>query len=249
MNAYAATDIGKQRKVNQDFLFCSASPIGNLPNLFVVADGMGGHNAGDYASRYTVEHLVEWVESTVLKETVPIMEGAIRSVNESLWNIGRQVISMQGLGTTLVVATIVDNVLYTANIGDSRLYLFQKGLKQITRDHSYVEELVERGMLRKESVEYWKYKNIITRAVGTSREVKADFFEYNLSGQEILLLCSDGLTNMVSDSQIQAVLAKRKTPEEKVHELIVKANENGGQDNIAVILVDLREQEEEICCG
>ncbi len=248
MKAYAETDRGKQRDVNQDFLFCSAHPVGNLPNLFVVADGMGGHNAGDYASRYTVEHFVEWVEQTPLSDAVPILEGAIQDVNKSLWDIGRQVISMQGMGTTLVLATIVDHVMYAANIGDSRLYLFQENLKQITKDHSYVEELVARGMIQRESKAYWNYKNIITRAVGTSRNVKADFFEYHLSGQEILLLCSDGLTNMVSDGQIEEVLAGKVSLEEKVHQLIGRANENGGQDNIAVILVDLRGQEEEICC-
>ena len=247
LNAYAATDIGRQRSVNQDFLFCSVRPVGNLPNLFVVADGMGGHNAGEYASRYTVDHLVEWIEATSIKEVVPIIEGAICSVNESLWNIGRQVISMRGLGTTLVVATIIDDVLYVANIGDSRLYLFCDELKQITRDHSYVEELVNKGIIERDSMEYWNYKNVITRAVGTSRRVKADFFEYNLSGKEILLLCSDGLTNMVQDETIRTVLREKKTVKEKVLELIERANKNGGQDNIAVILADLREQEEEVC--
>lgn len=247
MKAYAATDIGRQRKVNQDFLFCSVKTVGNLPNLFIVADGMGGHNAGEYASRYTVEHLVEWIEQSPLKEPVAILDSAIRNVNENLWNIGRQVLSMKGMGTTLVVATVVDSVLYVANIGDSRLYVSDRELTQITKDHSYVEELMEKGLIEKNSIEYWNYKNVITRAVGTSRRVRTDFFEYDLSGREEILLCSDGLTNMVKEGHIQFVLKKNNTLEERVYELIERANKNGGQDNIAVILVDLREQEEKVC--
>lgn len=246
MKAYAATDIGRQRKVNQDFLFCSVKEVGNLPNLFIVADGMGGHNAGEYASRYTVEHLVEWIEESPLKEPVAIFDSAIRNINESLWNVGRQVLSMKGMGTTLVIATIVDCILYVANIGDSRLYVSDRELKQVTKDHSYVEELMERGLIEKNSIEYWNYKNVITRAVGTSRRVRADFFEYDLSGRERILLCSDGLTNMVKEAHIQFVVRKNSTPEERVYELIERANKNGGQDNIAVILIDLREQEDEV---
>lgn len=247
LKAYAATDVGRQRKVNQDFLFCSVKAVGNLPNLFIVADGMGGHNAGEYASRYTVEHLVDYIAQAPMKEPVAILDSAIRTVNESLWNVGRQILSMKGMGTTLVIATIVEDVLYVANIGDSRLYVSDRELWQVTKDHSYVEELMAKGLIEKNSIEYWNYKNVITRAVGTSRRVRADFFEYDLSGKERILLCSDGLTNMVKEGHIQFVLKKQNTLDERVYELIERANKNGGQDNIAIILVDLREQEEEVC--
>ena len=145
---------------------------------------------------------------------------------------------LEGMGTTLVVATICQNVLYVANIGDSRLYLLRDDLEQVTRDHSLVEEMVARGKLERGSEAYRNQKNIITRAVGISTNVEPDIFEIPLQECDVFLMCSDGLTNMVDDETISKILKTTDTLEEQTENLINQANENGGKDNIAVLLVE-----------
>ncbi len=239
MRAYAATDVGRVRKVNQDYIFCSMRPIGKLPNLFIVADGMGGHKAGDLASRYTVETLVENIENTHSDNPITIINDAIVNANRLLLDKAAESEDYTGMGTTLVVCTIIGESMYVANVGDSRLYLYDGKLSQITRDHSLVEEMVALGKLNRDEARKHKRKNVITRAIGGGREVMADFFEAELTAGNRIVMCSDGLSNMVDDGEIEQVLSSNLSIEDKTRKLIDRANDNGGLDNIAVVIVEL----------
>ncbi len=239
MKAFAITDIGKIRKVNQDAQFSSTEPVGKLPNLFIVADGMGGHQGGDFASHYLIEHLPEYIKNSSESEPIAVLRKAIEAVNMDLYLLSNRQEELTGMGTTIVAATIQDNTLYVANVGDSRLYQIEStGIKQITKDHSYVEAMVSLGRMNRGSQEYEANKNIITRAVGISSSVQADFFEVVLNPGDYVLLCSDGLTNMVDNSAIYRMVLLPGTLETKVRALTALANQNGGKDNIAVILID-----------
>ena len=189
MKTFSMTDIGRKREINQDYVFATDETIGNLPNLLVVADGMGGHRAGDFASRFTVEVLAEEVQNC--KETHPetILGNSIQAANERLLEEAEKDNRLEGMGTTLVAATIMDHVLYFANVGDSRLYLINKEIRQLSKDHSMVEEMVRLGGLTEEEAKHHPDKNIITRAIGVKQKVEPDFFEYRLKGGDIILMC------------------------------------------------------------
>lgn len=239
MKAYALTDIGRVRQINQDCQFASTEPVGPLSNLFIVADGMGGHKAGDFASRYLVGHLTEYIKNSQDANTVSALRGGIEAVNRELFELSIKQEELAGMGTTLVAATIEDSTLYVANVGDSRLYLIERsGIHQITKDHSFVEEMVSKGQMDRGSDEYRAQKNIITRAVGIGRKVEVDFFEVPLKHGDQVLLCSDGLSNMVDNSAIYRMVLLPGSLHMKAKALIALANQNGGKDNIAVVLVD-----------
>ncbi len=239
MKVFSATDIGQKRHMNQDFIFTSEEPVGNLPNLFVVADGMGGHNAGDFASRYGVSVLVESVRRDKNFNPVKVMRNAIEAANREVFSQSRKDPSMAGMGTTMVVCTVVGGYAYIANVGDSRLYLAgSESMTQITQDHSLIAEMVRLGELTPEEGRNHPDKNIITRAVGTNEEVKIDFFDVKLETGDQILMCSDGLSNMVEDPRIFEILKGEDTKEDKAQVLVDEANANGGRDNIAVIVVE-----------
>lgn len=202
MKACALTDTGRVRTANQDYVYASVEPVGSLPNLFVVADGMGGHQAGDYASRYIVENLVSYLQYTENSQIVPLLREAILKVNTMLYHEAKEKPEFSGMGTTLVAAVADENTLYVANVGDSRLYLVRDRIRQVTRDHSYVEELVSLGRLERGSKDYKDKKNIITRAVGTEDKLLVDFFEVGLEPGDYILMCSDGLSNMLEDAEM-----------------------------------------------
>ena len=152
MEAYALTDVGQKRSMNQDSVYARTKSIGSLENLFIVADGMGGHQAGDFASNFVVENLVRFFETPYPERDVHgILKEGIRKVNRDLYECTSRDPKLNGAGSTLVLATIKGSVLYVANIGDSRLYLLREALEQITKDHSYVEELVAMGKLKRGS--------------------------------------------------------------------------------------------------
>ena len=158
-------------------------------------------------------------------------------MNQRLYRLAQQNPNLSGMGTTLVIAFIEGPNLTVGNIGDSRAYLIHgNSIRQITRDHSYVEEMVRRGLMRRGSKEYMESRNIITRAVGIEPEVEADFFEIELSEGDYLLLCSDGLSNMVDNESIRNIIREHSTVQEKVQALIDMANINGGKDNIGIVL-------------
>jgi protein phosphatase len=238
MKACAMTDTGRVRSANQDYVFSSIEPVGVLPNLFLVADGMGGHQAGDYASRFIAENLVAHFKMTKDTGTVGVLKDGIEKVNQLLYQESKKKPELNGMGTTLVAAVVEDSTMYVANVGDSRLYLIRNRLKQITRDHSYVEELVSLGQLERGSKDYQEKKNIITRAVGTEDKLEIDFFEVSLEPGDYILLCSDGLSNMLEDAEIEEIICSELELPEKAEKLITVANDNGGKDNIAVVLME-----------
>lgn len=237
MKAYAITDTGIVRNINQDYIYYSLESIGCLPNLFIVADGMGGHKAGDIASRYTVKGIVEKISASVGKEPISVINTAIEQVNKEIINKAKESEDFTGMGTTLVVSTIIDGSLKVANVGDSRLYIINNDIIQITRDHSLVEEMVSMGKLDREAARTHKRKNVITRAIGGEAQVEAEMFSVELKPLDIVLMCSDGLSNMIEDSEIYKIVKNSANLQEAVLTLVNTANHNGGKDNISVILI------------
>ena len=238
MKTFSITDIGQKRSSNQDYVFSSEQPIGNLPNLFIVADGMGGHKAGDYASRYTVETLEKLIRESTLSEPAAIIESAVKQANTMLLEEANHHEEMKGMGTTLVICTIHDNVLTVANVGDSRLYLINDKIRQLSKDHSLVEEMVRLGGIKAEEARNHPDKNIITRAIGVKENVEPDIYEYRLKKDDIILMCTDGLSNMVEDEDMFNIVKGSRDVVEAVQMLIEKANSNGGRDNIGVIVAE-----------
>jgi protein phosphatase len=225
--------------MNQDFVYASEEPVGNLPNLFVVADGMGGHRAGDFASRYTVEIIQKSIRANRERNPIKIIRMAIETANMKVLEKANSDENLAGMGTTVVVATVVGNYIYVANVGDSRLYLIRDGIQQVTRDHSLVEEMVRMGEINREQARNHPDKNIITRAVGVRSRVSIDFFDMKLEKDDTVLMCSDGLSNMLEDGEIKEIIrtGSHDLPEIAL-QLIGRANQNGGRDNIAVVLIE-----------
>ena len=236
MQAQALTDIGRKRQVNQDYIFASTKPVGVFPNLFILADGMGGHKGGDFASKYLTETMVGFVSKSQSPDIIRVLRSAINLSNTMILEKSHSDNALRGMGSTLVAGVIRDDILTVANVGDSRLYVIRDGITQVTRDHSYVEELVESGKITRESDEYFRKKNIITRAVGTDDTVSADFFEVDVLDGDHILLCSDGLTNMVDDEKLEEILSGDGTEEEMAEKCIEEAWVYGGLDNIAVVI-------------
>ena len=239
MRVYSATDVGQKRKMNQDYVFVSENPVGNLPNLFVVADGMGGHNAGDFASSHAVQILVDEIRKDADFNPIKVLRHAIETANTAILDRAQKEEGLRGMGTTIVAATIVGHYAYVANVGDSRLYLIQGKIRQITKDHSLVQEMVRMGEIKPEEARNHPDKNIITRALGAERTVDIDFFDLKMEPGSTILMCSDGLSNIVEDSKIEEIILDQTNELPKKGErLLSEANRNGGKDNIAVILVE-----------
>lgn len=239
LKTFAITDIGRKRKINQDYVYTSEEPVGLLPNLFIVADGMGGHKAGDLASKMTVETMVEEIAASNEADAARAFGRSIRIANELVCRAAAGEADLEGMGTTVVAATCQGSRLKVANVGDSRLYIVDaKRIRQITRDHSLVEEMVRMGIISREEARVHPDKNKITRAVGASETVEPDFFTVELKPGELALLCSDGLTNMLEDEEIRMIICGARDIVEKAQKLVEAANEKGGRDNISVILVE-----------
>lgn len=238
LRSYAVTDIGHRRQINQDYVYLSETPVGNIPNLFIVADGMGGHNAGEFASRYAVETIVEEVKASFERNPTIILSKAINKANAFIRQKACGDKALMGMGTTIVIATCIGKYLEVANVGDSRLYLVNDRIEQVTIDHSLVEEMIQRGGIDRKSARNHPDKNIITRALGVRNTIEADFFNLELEAGDIVLLCSDGLTNMVEDEDIRKILKSGVSLKERAETLVRMANDNGGKDNISVIIIE-----------
>lgn len=237
MKSYSLTDVGVVRKVNQDYVYTSDKPVGHLPNLFVVADGMGGHRAGDYASKYTVEVLERELKRTDEEDVERALIQAVKVANHELIREAGTDVHLKGMGTTIVVATIINQMMYFANVGDSRLYLINQGILQLTKDHSLVEEMVRLGGIKPEEAKHHPDKNIITRAIGAKEEVEVDFYEHRLKKGDIILMCTDGLSNMVEDEELFHIVQGARDVVEAAEMLVETAKENGGTDNIGLVLI------------
>ncbi|AUN98170.1 Stp1/IreP family PP2C-type Ser/Thr phosphatase [Bacteriovorax stolpii] len=240
--AAGATDIGRKRKSNQDAYFLS------LENkLFVVADGMGGHNGGDIASQMAVKALPEYLIKNISMEPTPLLTGSIKESNRAIKNFGETHPELVGMGTTIVSFYFRGQNIYVGNVGDSRGYLVNnKKIFQLTRDHSLVQEKLNYGVYNREQAALDPQKNVLVRTVGFEDDVDVDVFIYKVVKNDIFLCCSDGLHGKVSDEDILYIINKhipdpavatQATCEQVVKSLIAQANENGGQDNITAILV------------
>ena len=237
MRSYGITDIGLARKYNQDYTLECDEPIGNLDNLYVVCDGLGGHNAGEYASSTAAENFFDFVEFSDSKMPLSIFKEAVIKTNRVVYEAGQEP-AYQGMASTLVGVTVTGDTAYVVNVGDSRAYVIgPDDITQITWDHSYVAELVREGQISRDEARFHKKNNIITRAIGAEMSVKPDFFQVTLEEDEVLLVCTDGLYNMVSDMTIKSIVNSRNSLKAKAERLIDLANEAGGKDNIAVVLI------------
>ena len=226
MRSDGRTDIGKKRAQNQDSIFFCDEPVGPQPNLYIVADGMGGHKAGDVASRTAIECVTEYIKESTLNNSVSVLKRAIVYANDKIYRMARENEDLKGMGTTLV-----------ANIGDSRLYFIDNDIRQVTLDHSLVEELIRSGQLDRNKGRNHPEKNIITRALGISDKVMIDFFELDMKENDRILLCSDGLTNMIEDDEIKEIVMEDSGDiTAAVEKLIDRANYYGGKDNISVVV-------------
>lgn len=250
MNFYCLTDTGKVRTTNEDFAFASDKSVGLLGNLFIIADGMGGENAGDYASEFAVKKVVELLrtfDEEVVKTdgVVAALRDAISEANWQIFETARTDATKNGMGTTMVCATFLDGHLHVSNVGDSRLYVLRgENLYQVTLDHSYVQEMVRNGEITEEAAKHHKYRSRITRAVGAESMVHVDFFDVPVADVDRVLMCTDGLTNMVTDEEISRVLSKQISPKEQAKTLVQKALDAGGADNVTVIVIDPKKDEE-----
>ncbi len=227
------TDTGRQRRDNEDSAFARAP-------VFVVADGMGGAQAGEVASKLAVEAFQRELppDGTPLERLV----GCAQAANRRIYEISRTEHERAGMGTTLTAVYLDDSTLAVAHVGDSRAYLFRDGaLSRLTQDHSLVEELVRRGKLTEEQAAEHPQRSIITRALGIDPEVEVDTWTYPARAADVVLLCSDGLTSMISEEQIAAVLEQESDLDRAGEELIAAANAAGGRDNITVILFRLED--------
>lgn len=243
MVAVGKTDIGKKRKINEDDFFVSTTKCGPLSNIYVVADGMGGHKAGSYASTSAIKFLHGFLdEHRELKldsddGVTQFLKRAVTHVNYQLFKESNASPEHKGMGTTLTVTTLHNGMLHAAHVGDSRLYTIGNlGITQVTKDHSLVQEMIAKGFISKQEAKKHPKRHIITRAIGTYEKVQVDTYSVELEGVQYIFLCSDGLSNMLSNDEIHEVIIKDKVLEEKVDELIKFANERGGIDNITVIL-------------
>ena len=233
MLVHVKSDIGLVRGTNEDSYVCEP------PHLFVVADGMGGHVAGEIASKLAVTTISRSIEENDELQGEELLKQAIVQANTSIYQLSLSKEEFTGMGTTVTAVYIEDNKAYWGHVGDSRIYLFRnQEFNQITNDHSLVWELVQSGNITKEEAKIHPKRNMLTRAVGTSCLIKIDTGVIELKPDDILLMCTDGLTNMVSEQDISNLLAtKQDNLECIVSELIVNAKNAGGSDNITTILL------------
>ncbi len=238
IDSYGVTDKGRRRQLNQDRVFVSDGPVGILPNLYIVADGMGGHNAGELASAICVRVIQEELKSMKGVSPEVAMETAIKAANMAIWQQAQTREGCRGMGTTVVACTCLGDDLLVANVGDSRAYICSDVIQQVSVDHSLVEEMVQMGGLERSKARNHPDKNIITRAVGAMAEIDVDLFRVSIGQGDVIMLCSDGMTNMADDEDIKDVICSEGTLRDRAHRLVDMANENGGRDNISVVLIE-----------
>lgn len=228
------SDVGNKRTFNEDAVgYWEDGDFG----IYVVADGMGGHNAGEVASMIAKDTVIEFAKEH--KDDMPDRELLENGLNEANRRVYREAIineECKGMGTTIVVALIRNNDMVIANVGDSRAYVMSgERLERVTKDHSLVQELVDSGTITMEEAENHPNKNVITRAVGTNISVQADYYTLDISQIDKIILCSDGLTNEVGENEIVEILSDEGG--DKCLQLINRSKENGGRDNISVIIL------------
>lgn len=228
----ARTDIGKRRRNNEDAFYANKEE-----GLFIVADGMGGHQAGEVASRIAIEEIKSYLESFDSDITLEVIEKAVEGGNKAIYLKSIESPTLHGMGSTVVVAVIRDGWLLLAHVGDSRAYsLTHEGIKRLTNDHSLIFKLLEEGKISEDEARVHPKSGVILRALGVEKFVDVDVQKQPYNG-ETILLCTDGLTDMLRDDEMEEILLSTSNPQQACDILVEKANEVGGKDNITVMVV------------
>lgn len=235
MKVVSATNVGNYRKNNEDFYFVNESK-----NLYILADGMGGHLAGERASKMATDIIASDFEKSKeiesIEDAIEILSSSIRDANREIFKSSEENEDYRGMGTTVSAGVILGDVLVYSNVGDSRIYKINRDMEQITIDDSFVNYLIEIGEITEEEAKVHPKRNVLTKAMGTTADLDVSVNTLKMEKGDIFLFCSDGLTNMVSDEEIFKVI-KENSPEDARDKLIALALENGGMDNITFILV------------
>ena len=237
---FAKSDIGKSREINQDYYYISQDT--DVPRLYILADGMGGYKGGEIASKLATDSVKSYInsnfnENLVEKEEIlKLIESAVEYANMVVYEKSKEVPELEGMGTTLEVCLIYNNKAYIGHVGDSRIYRIRKGvIRKLTKDHSYVQQLVEDKKITREEAKTPPKKNMLTKALGCTPYVEPDIRARNFERDDIFIMCSDGLTNMVDDNNICELIMQDITT--AADKLIENANASGGYDNITVIII------------
>lgn len=248
MKVTVESDIGLKRKVNEDRAAFIERP--DHYKLAILADGMGGHNAGDVASEMAIKEMEYLFKNAISKNFETLhskkiwMLEVVKTVNEKIYKHSLLNEECQGMGTTLIAVLIDHEKCLISHIGDSRAYYFTPNeVELITRDHSYVNILVEKGEISEEEAENHPQKNVIVKALGIETRIDPDFYEITLEDNSFLLICSDGLSNKLSTEEMYAILSLEMSIEDKGKKLVQLANDSGGEDNISLILMTLGNEE------
>lgn len=240
------SDVGQRRKVNEDAAGYFESK-NNIP-LMMVCDGIGGHNAGEIASAMALMSIGQAWEKTEFNDIEEVYQWLIQKIteaNEAIFTRSAQYEDLYGMGTTVVVASIIGNQLMIANVGDSRAYVLRNfQLKQLTEDQSLVNALLKSGEITPEEAENYPNKNIVTQSLGVTSSVEIDFVRMTIKNEDTLILCSDGLSDMLSLEEIRNVMNHYSDVEQQVEKAVQEANEAGGRDNITVAIAKIQLQEE-----
>lgn len=240
MKAFAKTDIGQERKLDEDYYYVADS--NSEINLYIIADGMGGYNAGEVASKMATEASKEYIFKNFEKykqskeSIINLLQKTVEYANEVVYKKSNSQKDLSGMGTTLDICLIYNSNMYVAHVGDSRVYRIRKNfMRKITKDHSYVQTLIEDGTITKEEAYNHPKKNMLIKALGCTASVEPDIYVKTFLKDDIVVMTTDGLTNMLRENEIYDII--NQAPEEAVEKLINKANENGGYDNITVIII------------
>ncbi len=241
MKSYYLTDNGLVRDHNEDSVLINKNLNGD--HLMLVADGMGGHRAGDIASQMATEIIGKaWSKNegfTDRNEALKWLNKMFMDINRSILEYASENVDCLGMGTTLTVALVFSKYTVIGHVGDSRCYvLTKKNMHQITKDHSLVNHLIKRGEITPEEAQYHPKKNVLMKAVGTNKGLEVDYFDFK-NDYLTILLCSDGLTNLLTNEEIYSILVNSNTSEFKVERMVKVANDNGGYDNISVALLEM----------
>lgn len=240
MQVFAKTDIGKARKTNEDFYYVS-KPEDKI-KLFILADGMGGYSAGEVASQMAVKTVKEYIykhfekNNDTQEKIENLLIDSIEYANNVIYKKAESKKELNGMGTTLDVCLIYNNKVYIGHVGDSRVYRIRKDfMRKLTKDHSYVQTLIEDGEITKEEAFYHPKKNMITKALGCNEKIEPDVYIKTFIKDDIILMTSDGLTNMVREDEIYNIIKQDKV--NATENLVKQANDNGGYDNITVVII------------
>ena len=240
MQVFAKSDIGRERKTNEDFYYVS-KPEDKI-RLLILADGMGGYNAGEVASRMAVESAKDYIHKHFAKnkdskeKLEALLKDAIEYANSVVYKKAQSKENLRGMGTTLDVCLIYNSRIYIGHVGDSRVYRIRKEfMRRLTKDHSYVQTLVDDGTITKEEAYSHPKKNMLTKALGCVETVEPDVYTKTFIKDDIILMCSDGLTNMIREEEIFKIIKQDK--EKATENLVKQANDNGGLDNITVVII------------